>query len=1643
MPTNQQDIEFILRARDLSSRPFKDVAAAVDSVTTKLGQQVEAARTGEVSFSELNETIADLTRAQRALVEQMSDVQAYDKLTARLTTVEDRAQKATARYDAFNAKLQASATVTDRQAERLTNYRVKAENAAAAVTTMTERVAKQAVVLENAGFDTANLAEAENQLSTAAIRTGAALNTLSTAAAGYQRNLRAFKAEQSAQQTGAAQIAQAEAYQVEMRAAMEADKYLAQHNVALDEAAAAQLNYQRSYSIAEADAQLAQFRQLADEVIGASKGYETLANSTYRLTEVTSGAANAIRDILDPAGAARATLGGLETETRALGVAVAKLDGPVEDFVGTMRQLKAVQSEVTSSAELIDGFSRQEAVVSQARATYEAARQELIRLGEAMRAANEPSAELVSQARAAETTLARAATEMARETEALDRLDAGLKRAGIDSGMLAQEQERLATIARTATSATTALSAAQQRFGTASEESTKKLNLFGAEGRESLSLFQRWRGEILGIVAAYGGIIGVIELAKGSLESYVAVQAAENKLAIVVGTNEQAVGAAFNYVHEQADRLGVGFKDLIGAYSSFAIASKNAGLSLDATNFVFERLTEAMRVNHATSDQVSNAYLELEHMLSRNKVEMMDLNRIAAQMPGFEAAMARGLGLSVAQLFAEMKKGAIDSRIAVVAASEEIRRQYGEQLPKALHSLQAEEGRFATAWFFFEQKIADSGFADEFGKMLSQAATFFRSADGSAWAARIGGAFTAVTRILEFVIANINGVVTVIEAAFGVKAVRAVLALTTQLVTQRAAVAALALQSQEAAAATSLLAAGELRVGTATAAAVTAQTAQTLTMQRLAAMSAQYGGSMAANAAATTAAGTAAAGAGRAIGLLGGAMALLNPIMLGVTVAAAALSFGAMIKNQSDEGRAAIDTLEVKITGFVLRLRAIPEAIKTLSLDPLRRANKTQADMQSNVDQGLDPVTGKTAAEMANDAGAAAENISTAQYEANKQLEGLAQKISELGDEGQNKIHDLLADTAKWKTNQAGLTAEITKTRVEYKKMIDDSVAAARAGAGGSFSAATPGAVRSFNQTTEAASLQFAPWQREDPDKNAQKIADAEQVLINKLNEIDAKYNDTQKTNLADRLKAVKETYAGIEGELAKYEKLGGSTIGGKSIAQYKTEIAAIEKELQQEETIKFYTASVNDLLAERADRFKDINEAVAAGTMTTAEGYKATEEANAALTDKIRDLANQAIVFARALGGAAPSPALQKFIADMGRTLGKESGPASVASAQYTAQDTSGLGAVQAEVTSRNESVKATNDLQEAGLISHAEAQASIANAYSTTTAKIKEMAAALEAVITAQHDLGQISDEAFTTMDAKIKLIVADAKYINPIVAELNKTINDDLVKDATAGFEGVSKAIAGVVTRTETWKEALGSLEQTIGSFFADLLKDLAEVILKQELMSALGIGKTGGSGEGGAGGAGGIGGWLGGLLGLTGDSGAIDTSAPGVVGDSTALLNSSISDAGLGSAAADTGAAASSGGFFSSIADFFSFLHAGGPATSNTMRRQLPISVFAGAPRLHSGAQALGLNSDEIPAILQQGEDVLGKNDKNNLINRARSGQLGGSGPSNVAIRSVLLMDPDLVPAAMAGPAGEKAVLTHIGNNQTTVRQMVGK
>lgn len=203
----------------------------------------------------------------------------------------------------------------------------------------------------------------------------------------------------------------------------------------------------------------------------------------------------------------------------------------------------------------------------------------------------------------------------------------------------------------------------------------------------------------------------------------------------------------------------------------------------------------------------------------------------------------------------------------------------------------------------------------------------------------------------------------------------------------------------------------------------------------------------------------------------------------------------------------------------------------------------------------------------------------------------------------------------------------------------------------------------------------------------------------------------------------------------------------------------------------------------------------------------------------------------------------------------------------------------------------------------------------------------------------------------------------------------VSSILFSNISTGIEAVTDGFAQVIAGTQSWGEALGNLGDIFRNFAAGVLRDLANMILKYMIFNAI--------------------------------SGALSSISPGF----SQYINSSV----LG-IKAHTGAVV---------------------GTSSYGGKSMAVNPtwFAGAQRFHTGGLP-GLKRDEVPAILQTGEEVLSRNDPRNVMN----GGGGSSKPQDIKIVNTI-DSGSVISQGIATREGEKAIMNFMRANRGSLKQVL--
>ena len=529
-------------------------------------------------------------------------------------------------------------------------------------------------------------------------------------------------------------------------------------------------------------------------------------------------------------------------------------------------------------------------------------------------------------------------------------------------------------------------------------------------------------------------------------------------------------------------------------------------------------------------------------------------------------------------------------------------------------------------------------------------------------------------------------------------------------------------------------------------------------------------------------------------------------------------------------------------------------------------------------------------------------------------------------------------------------------------------------------------------------------------DKAESDRVDAIRVALEgELNAIQSKLAKADKTDIPAALRGVDLEFAKVYETL---EKAANKGIPG--IAALTAEIDRTKKEAQDKVVIDGSEAILKKTLEERALVYKKIASDLERGAISFATAAERGAAAAARFLPLVRTAQSNALEGLTRRGGANPSAAVREAIEKT-----KEA-PLIDNKEEFKLFE---KGYKELEDLQRARSITRTTqqELQKDGLQSRDGADAATAAVYEKTRQRSDELVVSLRQQLEALHSVNGVSEETYQRMSAALTKAAADSKFVTDFQKELSKTIDSSISGHAVAAFDKVGQALGTLAIGQTKIKDLFATLLQASGEFAAGVLKDVANMIIKYEVLlavqSLLGKGGDTPTPSPGASPSGGSGGILGSLFGkigglFSGGGGAAGASEAGAAGASEAA---------------------------SAVTTIAEVAHSGGIIGSGGMSRNgIDMSVFREAVRYHAGGYA-GLRSNEVATVLERGEEVLTKSDARHALNGGKNTR---EATSQRPLRQLLIFDPKDLSAGLSGSHGEEVVLTHIKNNPAVIKSFLG-
>lgn len=270
----------------------------------------------------------------------------------------------------------------------------------------------------------------------------------------------------------------------------------------------------------------------------------------------------------------------------------------------------------------------------------------------------------------------------------------------------------------------------------------------------AITLSQQLRRQTLSLIATYIGLYEAFNQIGRIVEAYRTLEAAQSRLGAVLGGNTRQIQSELGFVLKESDRLGLSFGTLADEYSKLTVATQENNLSLDVNRKLFTAIAEASRVNKLTNEEVQGTFLAFTQIINKQKVQAEELvKQLSQRLPGAISIFARAANVDPGELFDVLRNG--DFRVteeSLKRIAEEIISSYRGGVPAALRTATTALDQFKNNVFQARLAVAEGGFLDELNKSVRDLNVALRSDEGKEFFTSLGQAIGFAVKAVTFLI---------------------------------------------------------------------------------------------------------------------------------------------------------------------------------------------------------------------------------------------------------------------------------------------------------------------------------------------------------------------------------------------------------------------------------------------------------------------------------------------------------------------------------------------------------------------------------------------------------------------------------------------------------------------------------------------------------------------------------------------------------------------------------------------------------------------------------------------------------------------------------------------------------------------------
>lgn len=775
----RKDVELVIRAKDEAAKAVNAVTAAINQLVDAQDGLKKSAGQSDSALGKLGAALGELDKSLKGATVGSQIARSLDNASKAADRLEKAVASTTGELADLEKRSNEAAAATEKLKTQATAAATSVEREAAALTRAKAAVADQSTVIRRATADRQKLIDAEarlgGQITEQQGKLDGAIQKYQRLGDEIAKTANPAKTLTNSFATAGEAVARQEAKLNDLRTTLG----VVRNAIGQTENTIGRLT--------------GEFSKMENVV---NRQEAALAGTKQEYTELQAAVRSAAQNQKTLAAASEQAADSLEAQKAALDRSQSEL----AQLTAAAGKADAAMGELASgaTAQLQRSFDQTRRAMLETRREWNQSEKAVRDLAGEMTKIGPPTREQAVAWNQATVAARAAKQEYLAQRDGLNRLSAILKETGGDVDVLRERMGRFAQVqgqtgtalARIRTEAGQSVAAYQKLAGSADQaaNSVRRVGSGGGapspapvnsladawrrvygESRQALSMTQRLRGEVLSLIAAYGGLYGVINVLGQAVKAYQTLEAAQSRLNAVFRDNPAQGGQELDFIRRNADRLGISFGQLADEYTKWAAATKGTNLEGDKTRKIFISVAEAARVNKLSFEDLQGVFRALTQIASKGRVQLEELSgQLGDRLPGALQIMADGLGITTKELLEMTKEGEVTSD-SLVGFAEELDRRYGSALAASLKTTTTALGQMQNAAYQALITFADAGFIEAFTDLIRDLTETMKSADFRAFITSLSQAISVLLKAIGLLVQNFQ---LVTAAATGFVAIR-------------------------------------------------------------------------------------------------------------------------------------------------------------------------------------------------------------------------------------------------------------------------------------------------------------------------------------------------------------------------------------------------------------------------------------------------------------------------------------------------------------------------------------------------------------------------------------------------------------------------------------------------------------------------------------------------------------------------------------------------------------------------------------------------------------------------------------------------------------------------------------------------------